>query len=101
MRVKKYSVSYGFICENGNGFESHRDNGFVGNHGMLSGIARTKEMTYDSLELALAIADPLKHSDWMKKIDCLSRRGDYVTLNLSSMSDTNGIVGRQIKIQKV
>ena len=101
MRVKKYSVSYGFICENGSGFESHKDNGFVGSRGMLSGVARTKEMNYDSLELALAIADPLMHSDWMKKVDSLSRRGDCVTLTLSSMSDTNGIVGRTIKIQKV
>ena len=101
MRVKKYSVSYGFVCENGSGFESHKDNGFVGGQGMLSGVARTKEMNYDSLELALAIADPLMHSDWMKKVDSLSRRGDYVTLTLSSMSDTNGIVGRTIKIQKI
>ena len=101
MRVKKYSVSYGFVCENGSGFESHKDNDFVGSQGMLSGVARTKEMNYDSLELALAIADPLMHSDWMKKVDSLSRRGDYVTLTLSSMSDTNGIVGRTIKIQKI
>lgn len=101
MRVKKYSVSYGFVCENGNGFEIYKDRGFSGNAGLLSGTAEPKEMTYDCLALTLAIADPIKHSEWMKSIDCLTRRGDYITLNLSSMSDTNGVVGRKIKIQKV
>ena len=101
MRVKKYSVSYGFVCENGNEVEIYKDNQFCGKEGLLSGVAESKEMTYDCLALTLAIADPLKHSEWMKSIDCLTRRGDYVTLNLSSMSDTNGVVGRKIKIQKV
>ena len=101
MRVKKYLVSYGFICENGDGVEIHKDKNFVGNFGVLSGVTKPREMSYDYLEMSLAIADPIKHSDWMQKVDCLTRRGDYVTLNLSSMSDTNGIVGRTIKIQKV
>ena len=101
MRVKKYSVSYGFVCENGNGVEIYKDNQFYGTEGPLSGVAEPKEMTYDCLSLTLAIADPIKHSEWMKSVDYLTRRGDYVTLNLSSMSDTNGVVGRKIKIQKV
>lgn len=101
MRVKKYNVSYEFVCENANGFESYRDNNFVGTQGMMVGKAEPKEMKHDDLCFTLAVADPFRHKDWMSQIDRLSRRGDYIVLSLSSMSDTNGAVGRKIKIEKI
>jgi hypothetical protein len=84
MRIKKYIVKYGFICNGGN----------------MVAQAQAQEMKESDLSLALAMLDPFNHSKWMNQIKSLIRKGDNLVISMESQSVDHGTIGRVFKIVK-
>lgn len=81
---RKYMVSFGYVC----------------NGGLTQGRARPKVMKFEDLEFALAMIDPFRHAEWMGNLKALRKRGDAMSITMSSESE-QGTVGRAIKVVKV
>ena len=81
--TKRYSVKYGFKC--------------VG----MDGEAAPREFRHDDLSFALAMVDPFNHGKWMEQVARLRRRGDRMTITMTSGSDEHGMVARAILVKRV
>jgi hypothetical protein len=84
MRIKKFIIEYGYICDNG----------------YTVALANKQEMKEPDLSMALAMVDPFNHSKWMRQIGTLIKRGDKLVISMNSMSEEHGMVGRVLKIIK-
>ena len=82
-RQARFSVRFGFLCEG------------------MDGESAPREFRHDDLSFALAMVDPFNHGKWMEQVASLRRRGDRMTITMTSGSDEHGMVARAILVERV